>query len=430
MSTTSRRATAAAPARGSPRPAPTSRSPAARSGRCGSARRSGRSRSARRSRRPRCRTSATLPHRGEPPADRRDHRRATPGSAILLGPIAAIDTVGGYTVYKCFVFLTTIGAIWALLAATRLLRGEEDAGRWQLVLAGRARPPARATAATLVALGAAVGVIFAGTTVHHAARRRATPTSASASASTVLYGAQHRDRRPRCSSRSARSRRSSAGPAALATGLGMGVFGVAFVLRMIADSGPSTKWLLWSTPFGWTELMRPVHRRTTPGRSLPAVAAVVVLGLAATRLAARRERGDRHPRSADVAPLRAFRAGVAARARDPARAAGARGVVCRAARHRIRAFRDHRQGRDGFGAEVGRRHPRQVRRAGPFREPVPRIGIGRCRRVGGRPLIPASQIGAAAEEETSGRMVHVLVRPADRAEALLGGRLRWPGWGS
>ena len=46
--------------------------------------------------------------------------------------------------------------------ATRLLRGEEDAGRWRLVLAGDTRP-SRATAATLAALGAAAGVIFAGT---------------------------------------------------------------------------------------------------------------------------------------------------------------------------------------------------------------------------------------------------------------------------
>ena len=83
---------------------------------------------------------------------------------MLLGPVSAIDTVGGYTVYKGFVFLTTIGAIWGLLIATRLLRGEEDAGRWQLVLAGRARA-ARATGATLAACFAAVGVIFVGTTL-------------------------------------------------------------------------------------------------------------------------------------------------------------------------------------------------------------------------------------------------------------------------
>ena len=70
------------------------------------------------------------------------------GISILLGPVTAIDTVGGYTVYKCFVFLTTIGALWGLLAATRLLRGDEDTGRWHLVLAGGTRA-SRATTATL-----------------------------------------------------------------------------------------------------------------------------------------------------------------------------------------------------------------------------------------------------------------------------------------
>ena len=62
------------------------------------------------------------------------------GLTVLLGPISAIGTVGGYTFYKVFLFLTTIGALWGLLAATRLLRGEEDAGRWQLTLAGNTRP--------------------------------------------------------------------------------------------------------------------------------------------------------------------------------------------------------------------------------------------------------------------------------------------------
>ncbi|MGZ4729175.1 MAG: hypothetical protein ACXWB2_15775, partial [Acidimicrobiales bacterium] len=62
------------------------------------------------------------------------------GQAILLGPITSVDTVGGDTTYKIFVFLTTIGALWGLLLATRLLRGEEDVGRWQMMLAGSTRP--------------------------------------------------------------------------------------------------------------------------------------------------------------------------------------------------------------------------------------------------------------------------------------------------
>ena len=106
-------------------------------------------------------------------ASRRQLLRTTGGDtglSILLGPISAIDTVGGYTVYKAFVFLTTIGAIWGLLTTTRLLRGEEDTGRWHLVLAGGTRP-GRATLATIIALGAAVGIVFAGTTLITLARR-------------------------------------------------------------------------------------------------------------------------------------------------------------------------------------------------------------------------------------------------------------------
>src|SRR5215471_9501550 len=176
------------------------------------------------------------------------------GLAMLLGPVAAIDTVGGYTVYKGFVFLTTIGAVWGLLIATRLLRGEEDAGRWQLVLAGATRA-GRATVATLVALFAAVAVLGAGTTAISLLAAR-DPNLGFGFGSTLLYG---------CSltvapavfvaigaltSQLGRTRR-------VATALGMYTFGVLFIVRMVADAGTSTHWLLWLTPFGWVERMRP-----------------------------------------------------------------------------------------------------------------------------------------------------------------------------
>jgi hypothetical protein len=47
--------------------------------------------------------------------------------------------VAGYTVWKSFMFLIVVGSAWGLLTGTKLLRGEEDAGRWELLLAGR--PP-------------------------------------------------------------------------------------------------------------------------------------------------------------------------------------------------------------------------------------------------------------------------------------------------
>ena len=33
--------------------------------------------------------------------------------------------------------LSVIGGVWALLTATRLLRGEEEEGRWELLLTGQ-----------------------------------------------------------------------------------------------------------------------------------------------------------------------------------------------------------------------------------------------------------------------------------------------------
>ena len=199
------------------------------------------------------------------------------GLRVLLGPVASIGTVGGYTVYKGFAFLTTLGAIWAILAATRLLRGEEDAGRWQLMMTGATRA-SRATAATLGGLVAAVGVIFAGTTLLTLFAGR-NPKVAFGVGETLLYGLSLAIPPAvfvvvgAVASQLGRTRRA-------ASGLGMAVFGVMFVVRMVADSGGGARWLLWATPFGWTELMRPFTVNDL-WPLLPAGATVLALGAVA-----------------------------------------------------------------------------------------------------------------------------------------------------
>jgi ABC-2 type transport system permease protein len=57
--------------------------------------------------------------------------------AALFGPLHRLDTVAGYTAYKSGMTVIILGAIWGLLIATRSLRGEEDAGRWELFLSGQ-----------------------------------------------------------------------------------------------------------------------------------------------------------------------------------------------------------------------------------------------------------------------------------------------------
>lgn len=77
------------------------------------------------------------------------------GVSALVGPAHDIQTVAGFTVWKCLAVLAVVGAVWGLLTATRLLRGEEDAGRWELLLAGQTT---RRVAAAQALVGLACGV--------------------------------------------------------------------------------------------------------------------------------------------------------------------------------------------------------------------------------------------------------------------------------
>ena len=59
------------------------------------------------------------------------------GINALIGPARAINTVAGYTSWRALGVLSLLGAIWGLLTSTRLLRGDEEAGRYELLLAGQ-----------------------------------------------------------------------------------------------------------------------------------------------------------------------------------------------------------------------------------------------------------------------------------------------------
>jgi len=337
------------------------------------------------------------------------------GVSMLLGPISAIDTVGGYTVYKCYVFLTTIGAIWGLLAATRLLRGEEDTGRWQLVLAGGTRA-SRATLATLAALAGAVAIVFAGTVGGTLLAAR-NPDVGFATGDALVYGLSIATAPAvfialgALTSQLGRSRR-------VATGLGMTVFGIAFVVRMLADSGTATHWMLWLTPFGWIERMRPFSEND-PRPLLVAAAVVAVLAGLAVVLAARRDTGSGVLASRDTAPPRWWGLqsplGLAARLDWPVLvawcggalgAAYAFGIIAKIATGSIPTSFNDVLGKFGLQGSFLRQF----------------LGVSFLFFATLVALVPVSQVGALADEETSGRLVHLLVRPV-RRWTLLAGRL-------
>ena len=60
-----------------------------------------------------------------------------PAIRTLFGEPVALDHAGGFTVWRVGTFVAVLLGVWAIVATTRITRGEEDAGRWDVLLAGR-----------------------------------------------------------------------------------------------------------------------------------------------------------------------------------------------------------------------------------------------------------------------------------------------------
>jgi ABC-2 type transport system permease protein len=62
---------------------------------------------------------------------------SNPTVGILYGEVRNIETPAGYMVYRSMPFLAFLGSLWGLSVATRLLRGQEEDGRLELLLTGK-----------------------------------------------------------------------------------------------------------------------------------------------------------------------------------------------------------------------------------------------------------------------------------------------------
>ncbi len=96
-------------------------------------------------------------------AAQRDALAATYGTSkamsALFGPAPQLQTVSGFTVFKISMTLMILGAVWGLLTSTRLLRGEEESGRWDLFLCGQTTR-AGAAAQVIAGLGAGLATLW------------------------------------------------------------------------------------------------------------------------------------------------------------------------------------------------------------------------------------------------------------------------------
>ena len=187
----------------------------------------------------------------------------SPAIQIMFGEPVALDDPGGFTVWRTGTFLVVLVAVWSALTAVRITRGEEEAGRWNLLLAGRVGLTRllglqlAVVVAAAVATGGAVTVamILAGTATSGAVLYGAALAliGVGAAAWGGLAGQLVGDRR-----------RASV----LATaGIGAGL-----LARMVADSAEALSGLHWVTPFGLLGLVEPF------AANLPGPLAVLLLG--------------------------------------------------------------------------------------------------------------------------------------------------------
>jgi ABC-2 type transport system permease protein len=205
-----------------------------------------------------------------------------PAVRILSGPPVALDDPGGFTVWRIGIPASVLASGWIMLAATRITRGEEDDGRWDLLLAGRLRMAdvvARCLAAlvgsaTLIGVAVAAGLLAAGTELTGAVIYAAGITCVALTfATTALLAAQVMPKR------------------SVATGLTVAALGVGLMLRMIADGSHQLAWLAWATPFGLTTRTAPyADNRIAPLIVLGAFP--IVLAGAALVAARHRDLGD------------------------------------------------------------------------------------------------------------------------------------------
>ncbi len=337
------------------------------------------------------------------------------GLSALVGPAHQIDTVAGYTAWKCLAFVVVIGATWGLLTGTRLLRGEEDAGRWELLLAGQTTRRA-AAAQALVGLAAGAAALWVVTALITALVGRSAQVGIGVGAAlyfalALVSGAIVFLAVGALASQIAATRRQAAACAGAA-------LGVSYALRMVADSGVDLDWLRWATPLGWVEQLQPLSA-PRPLALLPIAGLVALLAVLTVYLAGKRDLGAATlPDRTSALPhtrllfgpvglaVRLVRGAFLGWAVAIAAGALLLGVVAKSAESALTSSPTIRQALSRLGA--------------PGAGAAAYLGVTFLMMAVLVALIAAGQVGATRAEEAEGRLEHLLVRPVSRRRWLAG----------
>jgi len=204
-----------------------------------------------------------------------------PAIVALYGKAASLDTAGAFVAWKMGMFLALGVALWAGLLATRLVRAGEDDGAWDLVVAGPSGRLAVFCSVTLAlaVAGLAVGLaVFVGLAT--AAQRMVDTIDYSLAFTGIAW----------CGASLGLLASQLAAPRRSASQSALGVVGITFLVRMVADSSSAGKWIAWLSPFAWMEDVGSFQHRSSSW--LVALLAIpVALSGVAGAVAARRDVG-------------------------------------------------------------------------------------------------------------------------------------------
>lgn len=333
----------------------------------------------------------------------------------LLGSERAVNTVAGFASWRFIGILGILGSIWGLLTSTRLMRGEEEAGRYDLLLAGQTTRR-HAGGQALAGLGAGLLALFVLTALGVIVTGR--PPSVGFSLGQCLYfsvtlvaGAAMFLAIGALASQLASTRRRAAAMAGV-------VFGVAYALRMVADTNQGLHWLMWLSPLGWVEETRPLTD-PNPVALLPVLVLLIAVTAATLHLAGTRDVGAASLPGRDSSQphlaLLGGSAGLAVRLMRPVALGWLFAVAAFAVLIGTTAESSAKDatGSQGIGQAIGRL-------GGHGSLVADDLGLTFLILVLLIALISAGQITAMRTEEAGGYLENLLVRPVSRASWFAG----------
>ncbi|WP_225752814.1 hypothetical protein [Actinotalea sp. Marseille-Q4924] len=328
----------------------------------------------------------------------------------MLSGVPAGTSIGALVVWDAGWLMQVVLGLWAVVATARLLRGDEEAGRTDWLLAGSAHPR-RVLAAQLAALGGAT--VLVGAAVGLAFAAAGTDAAGATAFGSLLAGFGL----------------TQVGLVALLSqvfgsrgrvlAVAGSALGAAFLLRMVANSANGRAWLAWFTPLGWNDRLQSFGDERWTALLVP-LGAAVVLASAALALRGRRDTG--------AGVVRAAR-------RERSTTAFLGGPTRFAARSAAATLAGWAVGLTAVGATVGWMLPsleRYLDEDPAYLEMLAVLGIAREDVTGGFVsmmgvitglalcLRVAWRVGAARSEEDSGRLEQLLVRPVPRWHWLAG----------